>query len=162
MEIVQFHPLLAFAKKACLLKQGFRCNESFRRFHVRHCNASLLRRHPWEESKFPVWPPSTVHGVPHLRLATQNTEPVWKSFPQKKTCPIAPTCTKCVLNYPSRSWNLPRTRVQKPTCAFGGCTWGSSLKKSHRGWSHTLLPNSHLDLRTHTWCGRPEFSPYSA
>lgn len=94
-----------------LLKSGFsfRFNEGFRHFIVRYCNASLLRCHPWEESKSPVWPPSIVHGVAHLRLVTQNTEPVCKSFPEK-TCLIVATCTKSMLNYPSRRWGLESTQ----------------------------------------------------
>lgn len=34
----------------------------------------------------------------------------WKSCPDKKTCPIAPACTKCILNYPPKSWSLESTQ----------------------------------------------------
>lgn len=94
-----------------LWKSGFsfRFNKGFRHFIVRYCNASLLRWHRWEESKLPVWPPSTVHGAPHLRLVTQNTVPVCKSF-AKKTCPIVTTCTKPMLNPGDGAWNLLGTQ----------------------------------------------------
>lgn len=152
------------------LKPGFRVrfNYGFRHFIVRHCNASLLRWYSWEESKLPVWPPSTVHGVAHLRLVTQNTEPVWKSFP-KKTCPIVRTCTKSMLNYPSRRWGLESTQNSMYR-SLSACSWRICMKLTPQKevqevvsvyfswpaieiWEHTS---------THTHSARPQFSPYSA
>lgn len=137
-----------------LWKSGFsfRFNKGFRHFIVRYCNASLLRWHHWEESKLPVWPPSTVHGAPHLRLVTQNTVPVCKSF-AKKTCPIVTTCTKPMLNYPSRRWGLESTRNSMYRSL---CVLLEDLHEAHpweraaEGGPSVLLLNSHRDLRTHT------------
>lgn len=106
---------------------SFRFNEGFRHCIVRYCSASLLRWHPWEESKLPVWPPSTVHGIPHLRLVTQNKEPVCQSFP-KKTCPIVATRTKSKLNYPSRRWGLESTQNSMYRCL---CVLLKDLHEAH-------------------------------
>lgn len=72
------------------LKSGFtfRFNEGFRHFIVSFCNASLLRWHPWEKSKLPVWPPSTVHRAAHLRLITKK----YKACLQKLSKENLPNC----------------------------------------------------------------------
>lgn len=143
MGIVKFHLFSAFAKKQTLY-WSFWCNEGFRHFHVRHCNASLLRHHPWEESQWSIWSPSPQTGNP-------NPEPVWKSFLQKNTCPIT-TCAKCALNDTPRSWSLESN--QNSVCR-SLCVLLEDLhdvypwQRAIAGSANTLLLNSRPDLKTH-------------